>query len=488
LKLREKTTATLLIAIFMISTFAIVMPVSAQTTWTVGSGDSIQTAINNANQGDTILVAAGTYAENLVIDKSLTVKSIDGAETTTIDAQGENFGVFIIGATTTATFEGFTVLNYETCGILAGSFGEPEEDPLEVHILNNVVGVPSPLVDNHNNNIQIGDGTTGTIIGNTVYGAHLVAADWSGSGIIVAGSNGVLISNNYAYSCDLGISIVGYAINRDAPAVNNIVEYNFVESNLAGISVQMNSIGTIIRYNDVLNNDVGIESAGNIVWEPTIPSGTKIHYNNIVGNTEYGIASIVWDETLGEPEEVDATLNWWGDASGPGGVGSGSGDAVSTYVNYDPWLAAPYPSKVTGGGWFIDDKESDNKIHFTVQAKGGFVKYRDFAPGSVKGRGSVTDKDEGLKATLSIDQASLWVNYDGPGTFWVGLKGQAKIYENNRFTRTEAFELSFAVHPDRTDRVDFKIPTMDYHVHGELIDGGGQVVFHQDSQYMSVYE
>jgi hypothetical protein len=36
---------------------------------------------------------------------------------------------------------------------------------------------------------------------------------------------------------------------------------------------------------------------------------------------------------------VDARYNWWGDASGPGGIGPGSGDAVSGNTLYDPWLA-----------------------------------------------------------------------------------------------------------------------------------------------------
>ncbi len=35
---------------------------------------------------------------------------------------------------------------------------------------------------------------------------------------------------------------------------------------------------------------------------------------------------------------ANALYNWWGDASGPGGVGSGSGDEVSGNVLYDPWL------------------------------------------------------------------------------------------------------------------------------------------------------
>ncbi|GAI09887.1 unnamed protein product, partial [marine sediment metagenome] len=39
---------------------------------------------------------------------------------------------------------------------------------------------------------------------------------------------------------------------------------------------------------------------------------------------------------------LDATYNWWGDPSGPSGVGLGSGDAVSANVDYRPWLDAPY--------------------------------------------------------------------------------------------------------------------------------------------------
>jgi len=101
-------------------------------------------------------------------------------------------------------------------------------------------------------------------------------------------------------------------VSFELDAENNIVENNIVEGNVCGISVQMNSIGTIIRY-----NDIGIESVGNISWEPTIPSGTEIHFNNIVGNVDYGVKSSVWDESLGGAEEVDATNNWWGTPAVP---------------------------------------------------------------------------------------------------------------------------------------------------------------------------
>ena len=48
----------------------------------------------------------------------------------------------------------------------------------------------------------------------------------------------------------------------------------------------------------------------------------------------------LWGSDSGNiyPEEVDATNNWWGHSSGPDGVGPGTGDSVSTNVDYAPWL------------------------------------------------------------------------------------------------------------------------------------------------------
>ena len=55
---------------------------ASATSWSVddsGGADStrIQDAINNASAGDTILVYSGIYYENVVVDKSVTLKGID---------------------------------------------------------------------------------------------------------------------------------------------------------------------------------------------------------------------------------------------------------------------------------------------------------------------------------------------------------------------------------------------------------------------------
>jgi nitrous oxidase accessory protein NosD len=43
------------------------------TTWQVTNGQSIQAVIAGASDGDTIAVDAGVYAENLTIDKAVTI-------------------------------------------------------------------------------------------------------------------------------------------------------------------------------------------------------------------------------------------------------------------------------------------------------------------------------------------------------------------------------------------------------------------------------
>jgi len=65
--------------------------------------------------------------------------------------------------------------------------------------------------------------------------------------------------------------------------------------------------------------------------------GNRISWNNIESNGDWGV------EIKVVGVGVDATLNWWGDLSGPSGAGSGKGDAVSTNVIYSPWLDVPYP-------------------------------------------------------------------------------------------------------------------------------------------------
>ncbi len=392
-----------------------------------GPFPSIQSAIDAASAGDAINVAAGTYPENVTIDKTLILEGAQagvnargrtGPESI-INAQGVPIAVLINGADTVATFNGFTVDNYDTVGILAGAFRDTlqevplGDDPVAVHILNNIVKAPT-IEPPHNNNIQVGDGTTGTIIGNEVSGAFLESGDWSGSGILVAGSSNVVVSNNHADDCEGGIQILGYAEYRGGPAaVSNLIENNLVENCDAGISVQGNSIGTIISYNDVLNNDVGIESmAYDISWDHSTPSGTEVHCNNIVGNTDYGVKSCVYWHDTGNvlAEEVNATSNWWDDASGPTHTSNtaGTGDPVTDNVVFSPWLGATID--ISPMTFIVDDvgpKPAAGYIQTAVNAASSgdtiYMEPGTYVEGDLHIDKSVTIQGAGRSSTTIID-------------------------------------------------------------------------------------
>jgi len=103
----------------------IAFPLSAQTTWTVDDDGvecptadftSIKDAILVAINGDIILVYPGTYYEEIVIDKSVTIKSTDGANVTIVDAIATTYGRPFMVIAPFVIIEGFTIkAGHEYC-------------------------------------------------------------------------------------------------------------------------------------------------------------------------------------------------------------------------------------------------------------------------------------------------------------------------------------------------------------------------------------
>lgn len=85
-------------------------PLAPYTSWETAA-KSIHDAVDAAGNGDTVLVGAGTYniKSTIVISKGLTVRSVNGPETTIIDAN-RNCRVFKLNSGNgPVTMEGFTV-------------------------------------------------------------------------------------------------------------------------------------------------------------------------------------------------------------------------------------------------------------------------------------------------------------------------------------------------------------------------------------------
>jgi hypothetical protein len=99
-----------------------------------------------------------------------------------------------------------------------------------------------------------------------------------------------------------------------------------------------------IQYNKLKGNAVGIN-----LTELCDANSTEIHYNDIAGNTEYGVNNNNGEDRftadIALPSNwVNATYNWWGSYLGPYHETlnpDGTGDNVTDYVLFEPWLIVP---------------------------------------------------------------------------------------------------------------------------------------------------
>jgi parallel beta-helix repeat protein len=159
-------------------------------------------------------------------------------------------------------------------------------------------------------------------------------------------SSGNLNINNCNFSgvtCDTSVGAIlveafhssaaaGYGHGTTATVIDPTIEYCSVSNSTVGIALRANAIGIeTISGASVTNcstnvNDVGI-SIG-------IVSDSAINNNAIVGNTSLGLDASTATST------VDASANWWGDATGPyhdPQNTSGTGNAVTDYVQFFPY-------------------------------------------------------------------------------------------------------------------------------------------------------
>jgi nitrous oxidase accessory protein NosD len=267
-----------------------------------------------------------------------TVKNmyIDGKQTFGIAAYGDSDVVI----------SGNNVSGYAKVGIAANGDNSTNPNPNAIITGNTVTGPGMDAsVTLAPNGIQIGRGATGKIIGNTVSGNGWHGDDWSCSGILVAMSDDVEVTGNTVEENEIGIGSYG-EIN------GTWIHDNIVNGNAYGISIQAGAVDT------------------------------KVNFNNIVDNQSYGVYN-------GSTDTLDATNNWWGDASGPYHATlnpNGMGDEVSDGVNFNPWIGAP-----------IDPEET---VSEPVDENGGEVISAEDSPTG----GAITVTGFGISATLVAAQ------------------------------------------------------------------------------------
>ena len=362
-----------------------------------GAYYTINEALAVAGDGDTIIVHEGTYSEKLTINKSITLQAgsmptidlsgftgdgikvtannvtIDGFEIIGIQYLGS--GSSNVNPTIAAEANYVTVQNcvFNTSG---GALGK--EAMVARPGTNNI-----SFLNNEVNNYMFGitargsswggsatlpdDGVTDMIVSGNTFNVGYVddGSQITGEAVQIHYGDNIVVTDNTIngpgkfetcpYSLINSIGIVdfmsGYGAAGTVNYSNNVVTNCYVgigtfagNGQISGNTVTGNNIGIQVGQNDAVYISTPAEGVAitcnyienNIrgIWAQNfVPDGLAAHFNNIVGNTEYGVINE-------DPEDdvFDATCNWWGADNGPGAVGPGSGDAVSLNVDYNPWL------------------------------------------------------------------------------------------------------------------------------------------------------
>jgi hypothetical protein len=371
----------------------------ASTIHVPGDYATIQAGLNAAQTGDTVMVSPGTYIENIFWPNSQSIKLLSeaGPEQTIIDADEEGSGIQfpgnIVAVNTTTIIDGFTIRNGvapSQGGYLLASYGGGID----------LRGAASPWI--RNNHIEdclvyeceggsggggiaggYDDPTGARIEGNTIENCSIIdeGGEYRGAGLYIAQADGVQLIDNIfdgnecpssgisygggvcVNSGDLTISGNVFQGNKAYYGAALYLGYFSVDASISECLMEGN-VGVYSNNSCICLGDGyysiskctitenGTDMSGIELWgdgfisidsctisnnsldgirRPGGEAVVMIHHCSIFSNDGYGIQN-------DQPVYISAPYCWWGNPSGPGGVGPGTGDEVSEFVYYEPWL------------------------------------------------------------------------------------------------------------------------------------------------------
>jgi len=348
---------------------------------------TISAGVDAASAGNTVSVAAGTYDAtngesfplNVDVDY-LTIISSGTAATTLITPTSADYAAFnVTAAGATIGGSGFTITAGGRGGIYADATG------------GNGITVQDCIFKSYS-----ADQSRGMWFENLSNGALITDNSFAtprlGTGIQIVNADGATISNNIVAAgtvkyCFLtfkaeafypvrnagtpyaeyvatspstiddvlvtGNSVTGHATNgprwgiRFAASTKHSDHGNPQAQDLTvgtgspGVSITGNTFTNNSEFGVLIDANAAAPDDGAQIAHITGVANILINNNDFSGNTVAAVKNGQTDEG-----NVNAESNWWNAASGPSTVGLGSGDPVTTYVDYTPWLCKSY---ATGG-------------------------------------------------------------------------------------------------------------------------------------------
>jgi parallel beta-helix repeat protein len=269
-----------------------------------GNYSSIQEAINDALDEDTIFVYNGRYNENLRIDKSIRMVGNDKFTTLIDGFENEEEGIDVVYITADeVTIQGFTIHNsykeaagiiYAHCGIEIISNNNRiinniiKDNFYGIHINGLIPGIAlkNNIIENNEIDhnvyaIEISKGQNNIITNNSIFIDHNVYA------IEISKGQNNIITNNSIFKNEIGIELA-YQSGK-----NTQITRNTISENKRGVGISGADKATVQR-NSIFNNEQGI-------FVGYFSEDVKIYENNIYDNEENAYI---------ESDTLDYLLNW----------------------------------------------------------------------------------------------------------------------------------------------------------------------------------
>jgi hypothetical protein len=280
----------------------------------VAAGESIQTAVDQAVKGDVVLVAAGVYREQVVIDTAgVTLRGAD--RNATILDGGDSMDTGVLVSAPGVSVENLTVRNFTVNGVLATGLTEQNDS-------SQLDGFRMAWLTAHNNGLYglyAFQAVNGTIIDSYVSGHP-------DSGIYVGqcGNAGAADTSTDKRPCNVVVQRVTAELNAIGYSGTNGSQVYVVESvfrnNRIGITPNSQSLEfrspqteAVIAGNLVENNDspdAPEQGSGGFAYGIAIGSGVGnvVVKNRVTGHEGVGIAVTTLDRFTPEGNRVEANV------------------------------------------------------------------------------------------------------------------------------------------------------------------------------------